>query len=272
MSIKVMYSDLDGTMVGPGGCFVRDSAGALTMEPTRALIELLDAGIELVLVSGRTRAQLQEASRIFGAEGFIAEMGAIIGWDFGRRSSVLTGAAPPDFGGPLVEQLESVGLIDALIARYDGRITHHAPWHLGHETDVMMQGHVDVDDVEKWLVSQGYDWLTFVDNGRLARRNMPGVDGPIHVYHLMARGLSKGRGIAVDLERRGLRADEAIAVGDSLSDLDMAGYVQRMFVVANGAAVPSIREAATALSNVTLCEADVGLGWAQAARWALDAR
>ena len=43
VSIKVMYSDLDGTMVGPGGCFVRDSAGALTMEPTRALIELLDA-------------------------------------------------------------------------------------------------------------------------------------------------------------------------------------------------------------------------------------
>ena len=36
------------------------------------------------------------------AEGFIAEMGAIVGWDFGRRSSVLTGAAPPDFGGPLV--------------------------------------------------------------------------------------------------------------------------------------------------------------------------
>jgi hydroxymethylpyrimidine pyrophosphatase-like HAD family hydrolase len=67
-----MYSDLDGTMVGPGGCFVRDSAGTLTMEPTRALIELLDAGIELVLVSGRTRAQLQEDRRIFGAEGFIA--------------------------------------------------------------------------------------------------------------------------------------------------------------------------------------------------------
>ena len=77
--------------------------------------------------------------------------------------------APPDFGGPLVEQLESVGSIDALIARYDGRITHHAPWHLGHETDVMMHGHVDVDDVEKWLATEGYDWLTFVDNGRLTR-------------------------------------------------------------------------------------------------------
>ena len=43
-------------------------------------------------------------------------------------------------------------------------------------------------------------------------------------------------------------------MGDSLSDLDMAGYVQRMFVVANGAAVPSIHDAAAALSNVTLCE------------------
>ena len=272
MSIKVMYTDLDGTMVGPGGCFVRDSDGALTMEPTRALVQLLDAGIKLVLVSGRTRAQLQEACRIFGAEGFIAEMGAIIGWDFGRRSSVLSGQAPPDFGGPLVEQLESVGLVDALMARYEGRITHHAPWHLGHETDVMLHGQVDVDDVEKWLTSEGYDWLTFVDNGRLSGRPMPELDGPVHVYHLMARGLSKGRGIEVDLERRGLTRDDAIAVGDSLSDLDMAGYVKQMFVVSGGAATPSISTAAQGLSNVTACDGDVGLGWAQAARWAVTHR
>ena len=268
MSIRILYSDLDGTMVGPGGCFVRDADGVLTTEPSEALVELLAADVTLSLVSGRTRQQLQEAAHIFGADGFIAEMGAIIGWDVGSRSALLSGDAPSEFAGPLVAQLESVGLVDALLDRYDGHLVHHAPWHLGHETDVMMHGQVDVEDVDGWLVSQGYPWLKFVDNGRLTGHRMPTVDGPIHVYHLMARGISKGHGVAADLDRRGLTAADAVAVGDSLSDLDMAEYVERFFLVANGGAVPSIREAANRLANVTICDGAVGQGWAEAARWA----
>jgi hypothetical protein len=222
------------------------------------------------LVSGRTRAQLQEAARIFGADGFIAEMGAIIGWDHGRRSATLDGAAPPDFAGPLVAQLESIGLVDALMSEYEGRIEHHAPWHLGHETDVMMHGNVDVEAVDKWLAGQGYDWLTLADNGRL-RDQMAGLDAPTHVYHLMARGISKGRGVAVDLERRGLVASDAAAVGDSLSDLDMAPYVGRFFLVRNGADVPEIRAAAAELPNVTICDGPLGAGWAEAAHWCTTA-
>lgn len=268
MSIKAFYSDLDGTMVGPGGCFVRDAASRLTVEPTQALVGLLEADIDLVLVSGRTRPQLQEASRIFGADGYIAEMGAIIGWDSGRRSSLVSGQAPSEYAGPLVAQLESIGLVDELLARYDGQLTHHAPWHLGHETDVMLHGQVDVDDVEAWLAKSGFEWLTFVDNGWLPSVTMPDVTGPIHVYHLMARGISKGASVAVDLQRRGLMKENAVAVGDSLSDLSMATQVNRFFLVANGGSIPSIREAAEALPNVTICDDRVGLGWAEAARWA----
>ena len=144
------------------------------------------------LVSGRTRAQLQEAARIFGADGFIAEMGAIIGWDHGRRSSMITGQTPPEFTGPLVAQLESLGLVDALLVDYEGLLEHHAPWHLGHETDVMLHGRVDVDGVNKWLVEKGFGWLVFVDNGRLHATVMDGLDGPPHIYHLMARGHQQG--------------------------------------------------------------------------------
>jgi phosphoglycolate phosphatase len=267
MTVRILYSDLDGTMVGPGGCFVHDADRATTLEPTQALIALHDAGVALSLVSGRTRAQLQEAARIFGADGFVAEMGAIIGWDHGRRSSTLSGDAPPEFAGPLVAQLESIGLVDELLAEYEGRLEHHAPWHLGHETDVMLHGNVDVDLVDKWLAGRGFAWLTLADNGRLRDTRMTGLDAPTHVYHLMARGISKGRGVAADLERRSLAASEAVAVGDSLSDLDMAPHVGRFFLVRNGVDVPEIRAAAEELPNVTLCEGPLGAGWAEAARW-----
>lgn len=267
MSIRVLYSDLDGTMVGPHGCFFRQADGQLTTQPTSALVELLAASVNLVPVSGRSTTQLQEAAHIFGADGFIAEMGAIVGWDLGRQFTTVQGEAPDDFAGQLVMKLTSVGLVTALLSHFNGQLAEHAPWHLGHETDVMLHGFLDVDDVEKWLEQQGYPWLTFVDNGRIAGLEMPDVDGPVHVYHLMARGISKGKGIQTDLARRRLTSADAVAVGDSLSDLDMASYVSRLFLVANGAAVPAVRSAAERLSNVTVCEGSVGSGWAEAARW-----
>ena len=268
MSARILYSDLDGTMVGRGGSFFRGREfGSTTLEPAEALVALHRADVVLSLVSGRTRAQLQEAARIFGADGFIAEMGAIIGWDRGRRSALLPGEAPPEFGGPLVAQLESVGLVDDLLATFDGRLEHHAPWHLGHETDVMLHGIVDVDAVNTWLADRGFPWLVLVDNGRLTDTVMAGIDERPHIYHLMARGLSKGLAIAVDLDRRGLTASDAVAVGDSLSDLVMAQYVDRFFLVSNGAEVPSIRAAAEALPNVTICREPLGAGWAEAAHY-----
>ncbi len=131
----------------------------------------------------------------------------------------------------------------------------------------MMHGRVDVDVVNKWLVEEGYGWLVLADNGRLNGTVMDGLDGPPHIYHLMARGISKGVGIAADLERRGLSPVDAVAVGDSLSDLEMAPFVERFFLVRNGADVPDIRSAAEALPNVTICDGPLGAGWAQAAHY-----
>ena len=60
---------------------------------------------------------------------------------------------------------------------------------------------------------------------------------PPRVYHLMPRGISKGAAIAWDLERRGLTPADAVAIGDSVSDLEMAPAVGRLWITANGAAV-----------------------------------
>lgn len=266
--VRVVYSDLDGTMVGPFGCFVRASDGSLTTEPTKALVALLAAGVELVLVSGRTRAQLVEAARIFGADGYVAEMGAILGYDHCRRSELVRGQRPASVEGPLVPALERSGLVGAFLARYAGRLEYHSPWHAGHETDVMVHGSVDVSEVNDWLAASGCPWLVLVDNGRLPHVTMASVPGPVHVYHLMARGISKATGVSADLARRGLTAAHAVAVGDSLSDLEMARVVGRFFLVANGADVDGVREAAAGLANVTVCSGTVGTGWAEAARWA----
>ncbi|HVA59262.1 MAG TPA: hypothetical protein VNG13_01840 [Mycobacteriales bacterium] len=269
---RVVYTDLDGTMVGPGGCFFRDLDRGLTLEPARALVEALDAGIQIVLVSGRTREQLIEAARIFGADGYIGELGSVLGWDRGRHSELLRGAMPADLDGPPAAAITAAGVTDRLLERHPGRLEYHAPWHLAHECDVMLRGLIDVAAAEAWLAEIGFGWLRLRDNGVLPSSRSHGLvpeARPPHVYHLMPDGLSKGLAVARDLARRGYLPQDAIAIGDSASDLTMAPYVRQLHLVANGHRQPHMAALIRGLPNVTLANAAVGLGWAAAVRAAV---
>lgn len=273
MTARIVYSDLDGTMVGPGGSFFAAMDRTPTDAPARALLDLHRAGVPLVLVSGRTRAQLVEAAALFGADGYVAELGALVGWNGHRDSAVLTGAMPASYGDRLpLEVITSAGLPEKLFALWPGRLQWHAPWHAAHEADAMLRGLVDVADAEAWLAGQGYGWLRMRDNGVISwRKGFPGLDDdvlPPHVYHLMPDGLSKGAAVAWDLARRGIDPAGAVAVGDSASDLTMASEVGTMFVVSNGARSPAVQplvgELRSAGHDVRVTTGEVGLGWAEA--------
>ena len=133
----------------------------------------------------------------------------------------------------------------------------------------MLRGSVDLVEVEAWLAEHGWGWLTLRDNGRLPVSRSTGLSPeglPAHVYHLMPRGLSKGVAVAWDLKRRGLGAADAIAIGDSISDLEMAEAVSNLWITANGLTDPEVAAQVAARDNVVACEEAVGLGWAQAIR------
>jgi phosphoglycolate phosphatase len=262
--IRVIYTDLDGTMVGPGGCFFRAEDRSVTLEPSQALAALLASEVALVLVSGRTQVQLVEACGIFGADGYVAELGAVVGWDRGRGRQVLRGAMP--------EQFDAIPdtLVAAFLADYAGRLEFHDPWHVGHELDVMLRGEVDPAEADAWFAARGAGWLRMHDNGLLPPRPTPRLRvDELHVYHLVPDGIDKGRAVAYDIERRGLRPEQAIAIGDSASDLAMATHVRRFHLVANGARSAPVRARAQALDNVVIEDGSLGAGWTSAVRSAL---
>ncbi len=268
--VRIVYSDLDGTMVGPRGSFWLDAERRLTDEPSRALLDLRHAGIDLVLVSGRTRLQLVEAGRIFGADGFIAELGSVVAWSGWREHRVLPGEMPSSYDGRTpFDVMAALGIPDQLFAHFPGQLEWHEPWHIGHEVDAMLRGAVDAVEAEQWLAAQGWGWLTLRDNGTLPISRSTGLYPkglPAHVYHLMPRGLSKGLAVRWDLQRRGIDPADAIAIGDSISDLEMADSVGLLWLTANGLDNPDVGAQAAARDNVSVCDEAVGLGWAQAIR------
>ncbi|WP_347059275.1 HAD-IIB family hydrolase [Blastococcus sp. HT6-30] len=273
MAARIVYTDLDGTMVGPRGSFWHTAGRELTDGPAGALLDLHRAGVALVLVSGRTYEQVVEAARIFAADGAIAELGAIIGWGSGRHTHRLRGELPAGYGDRApMDVMAELGVVEDLVAAHPGRLEWHAPWHATHHTDALLRGRVDPLAADAWLAERGVGWLTLKDNGAIPASSRFGLHddpAPPRVYHLMPRGISKGAAIAWDLERRGLFPDDAVAIGDSLSDLDMAPAVGRLWITANGGAVDGMAAALAAVPNASVTAAAMGEGWAQAVRQSL---
>ena len=254
---RVLYVDLDGTLLGPGGSLVARGGGGTTTLGAGALARLREAGVSTVPMSGRTEDQVFEAARVLGADGFIAELGGVIGR--GGETRRRRGAAAP--GRPPREQILRSGGAGVLLERFDGRLEPHAPWaHRERWSTILLRGEVDVEEARAALLATGYRWLDLVDNGMIARSYPTLRVRSTHAYHLAPRGITKREAVEEDLEARGLEAEDAIAIGDSPSDLGVAAAVGAAFIVANGE--PAIRGAGKP-ENGYLTDASHGEGVAE---------
>ncbi|HWO69593.1 MAG TPA: HAD family phosphatase [Actinomycetota bacterium] len=223
---RVLYADVDGTLVGAGGSLFATAEGAPTAAAAEALAALHRAGVALVLVSGRTRGRLAEVARVLGAAGYVAELGALLVDGAGPEAPVLRcfgayrGQAPP------AEAVARSGAGALLLERFRGRLELHEPWSREpREATLLFRGLVDPAEATRALEAAGLGWLELVDNGRL-RRPFPHLDLPeVRAYHLVPRGVRKAAAVRLHLERHGWSPEEAWAVGDAPADLELAGTV-----------------------------------------------
>ncbi|MEX0990933.1 MAG: HAD hydrolase family protein [Actinomycetota bacterium] len=267
-NLAIVYSDLDGTLLGPGGSLFSTSSGETSLRAAAAIKRLHDAGVRLVLISGRTQLQMQEAARMTGASAYIAELGALIIERDGYGPEATTRAFGTFEGaGAPVEEMARSGAAAYLLDRYAGALEPHTPWSEHHrEATMLFRGHVP--NGNEALRAGGYGWLRLLDNGILPRA-FPGLGvDEVHAYHLVPEGVSKATGLRIHLQRSGADATQAVAIGDSLSDLELATEVGRMFIVANGRA--GVGDAIERFTNAAYTQASHGDGFAEAIDQLLD--
>jgi hydroxymethylpyrimidine pyrophosphatase-like HAD family hydrolase len=234
MAIRCVYTDLDGTLLGPRGALLRDADGAFSLLAVRALEACDRAGAEVVPMSGRRKPTVGEIARLFGQSAYVYEVGCGLSVD--GEETLLTGNLQPREGKSVYELIAESGAPRLLVERFDGRLEYHSPWHHEREFTHLMRGLVDVDEANVLLASEGHSDLRLVDNGVIAPKpSLPDLDGPPHAYHLMPKTASKGAAVEAHMRARGLAPDECVAVGDSREDAGVASVVGRFFLVANGA-------------------------------------
>jgi hydroxymethylpyrimidine pyrophosphatase-like HAD family hydrolase len=93
MSIRCLYLDLDGTLLGRGASLVHDGEGNVSLDGVRAVQACLRADVEVVLMSGRRRTQVAEDARLLGQSAYIFEAGACVVLGAGLLGSPVVAAS-----------------------------------------------------------------------------------------------------------------------------------------------------------------------------------
>ena len=263
--VTVVYTDLDNTLLGPQSSIFMTPDEKYSLEPARSLLNLIEAGVDVVLISGRNNYQLREIARLLGLKNYVAELGCLIFYDQGREVVTNYNYPVPE-GKTLHQAIADSGAPDFLLGHFQGRLEYHTPWSSNQKCTHLFRGLVDVRLANSLLAAEGFRDLRIVDNGtsRSQGNLMPLPE--IRVYHLLPKDTNKASAIMVDQERRRLAQEETIALGDSLADLEMASAVGAFFLVADGVEDNAqLNGELMTYNNAFLTTKKMGLGWAEVA-------
>jgi len=254
VALRCAYLDLDGTLLGRGASLLHDAEGEFSLLGVRALEACHRAGAEVVLYSGRRKAQLFEDARLLGLSAYIYEAGCALVVD--DDEEYLTDGMVPRDGCSIHDQITDSGAPALLLRAFAGRLEYHDPWHLDRQVSHLFRGGVDAFEADALLEAEGLGHLRLVDNGSIHRRSLTlaSVEHP-RAYHLIPRGASKGRAVARHQQIRGYEREQCIAVGDSREDMGAAPFVRTFWLVANALERdPSLSEAIAAQENVRVAQ------------------
>lgn len=258
-ALRCLYLDLDGTLLGRGASLLHDGDGQPSLAGVRALQACLRASVEVVLMSGRRRAQVSEDARLLGQRSYAFEAGACLVLD--GEEHWLTGEMRPG-EQTIAEQIEASGAPRLLLESYPGLLEYHDPWHIGREVSHLFRGLVDAAEVDRLLAEHGLGHLRMVDNGAVSSRS-PALDrlAAVRGYHLVPIGASKAAAVVSHRRARNLGPGQTLAIGDSREDLACAPHVGSFWLVANALQDdPALAQALAGHENVHVAEAGHGAG------------
>ncbi len=241
---RVLATDLDGTLLGPGG--------VLSERTARALRAAADAGIEVVFVTARPPRWLA------GLAGHVAGHGVAICANGAAVLSVADGRMLADHGMPRA-------LVESLAARIRGAwgpgATFAAESASGFASEHGFRDEHEVPDgtpfaarVEDVLTDSTLKLLVRSASARGAAfsRDLQAVvgddalvsdSGAVELGEIAAPGVTKASTLRTWTHARGIAPDEVWACGDAPNDLPMLTWAGASFAVAN--AFDEVRAAAS---------------------------
>ncbi len=234
--MRVVASDLDGTIVRPDG--------TISARTLAALQRCADQGVDVLFVTGRPPRWMAPVADATGHRGIaVCGNGAVV-YDLGTQAVLRARGLAVDAVPRVVDALRRVlpGAVFALetlagYRREPGFLPHHdaarqaAP---GSIAELLADGPV----VLKVLCR--VDGLTADPMLALARPALAGIAEPVHsdtggsMLEVSALGVSKASTLAQLVAERGFTAGDVVAFGDMPNDIAMLRWAGRGYAMADG--------------------------------------
>lgn len=261
--VKVIYTDLDGTLLNHKGCLIKDYKDNYYFEAVKQLENLTDKNIDLVPVSGRNKMQLKYNAQLMGLKNYVAELGSELVYNLGKEvySAYDKSRQKYDFAslGPDLDKLFNI-----LKKEFPSQIDYKPDWNRYRSTNVLFLGEIDLNKANKILEENGYEDYVLINNGPTSLYDTNLSISKVYFYNLMPKGIDKSSGVKMDKKLRNLKNKNCLALGDSLEDLKMAEEVCYFFLMNNNFhEEKSILEALHNYENVYITEGHMNRGWVE---------
>jgi Cof subfamily protein (haloacid dehalogenase superfamily) len=265
--IRLVATDLDGTLV--------HSDGTVTARTRAALVAAEEAGLDVVFVTGRP---LRWAAQVFehvGGHGLAVVSNGALVWGVAADAPYLSRPIPAEATMAVAERLRDV-LPAVRFATETVNGWSMEPGYAAHPEDdgsgrtprrTAPISELAAEPVLKLLgLCPGRDPDELVAIAEQAVGDLATVThSSFPLLEISARGVTKASTLALLCERRGITAEEVVALGDMPNDLPMLTWAGTSYAMAN--AHPAVREAA---AHVTASNDDDGV--AQVLEALLDSR
>ena len=141
--LKVIYTDLDGTLLNDSGCLIKDVSGQYFYDSIHLFKKISEKNWDVVLVSGRNKLQMKYNAMLVGVKNYIPELGCEIVYDMGKEVHVTFDTGGYDYqitrGGK-----DLVRIIKILKDAFPGKIDSHLDWSMERSYNALFFGEIDV--------------------------------------------------------------------------------------------------------------------------------
>jgi HAD superfamily hydrolase (TIGR01484 family) len=270
VDLKVIYTDLDGTLLNDRGCLIKDVNGRFFMDCIKLLEKAQILGWDIVLVSGRNRLQLKYNAQLLGVSNYISELGCELVHNLGEKVFVTFDSSKFKYdvtrGGK-----DLLNIIKIFKANFPGKIDSKIEWSNERAYNALFLGNIDIVRANRLLDANGYEGLSLADNGFSKLMKLDLDTEHLRIYNLVPKGVDKSSAIRLDKKIRNLKKNNCIALGDSSEDLKMAKEVYAFFLMKDTIERDSdILESLKNYDNVFVTGQSMNRGWAEVMQFLSD--
>jgi HAD superfamily hydrolase (TIGR01484 family) len=261
--LRVVYTDLDGTLLNDQGCLVKDVSGKYYVEVVKLLARVAKKNWDLVLVSGRNRVQMRHNAQLMGASNYIAELGSELVHNLGEKVYVTFDTKKYPYNIINCGK-DLINIINIFKENFPHKIDSNLDWSKDRAYNALFFGEIDLDKANCVLEKNGYEGLSLVDNGFSKLVNLDLDVKTLHIYNLIPRGVDKSTAIKLDKNMRNFTTENCIALGDSAEDLKMAKEVKFFFLMKDAIERDqNILESLQGFNNVFVTKQKMNRGWVE---------